>query len=159
MGGAVLDDRVNHVFFSEKCTVGCPICGGLINEAFSCHQAAWLRSLRRLDNLRYDEPGHRAVIVVCIDPSDLPSFFTLTVVCQLQAIGMSIVPVYSPLPVDLSVAFEVIGGMLPICGINSVTSTSASVMGLPCASLTVRRTVFWPTLAAFGSINSIFKAV
>src|SRR6266542_4432942 len=37
----------------KKCTVGCPTCGGLINEAFSCHQAAWLRSLRRLDNLRY----------------------------------------------------------------------------------------------------------
>src|SRR5215475_15275569 len=41
------------VFSSEKCTVGCPTCGGLINEAFGCHQAAWLRSLRRLDNLRY----------------------------------------------------------------------------------------------------------
>src|SRR4030095_15752071 len=37
----------------ERCTVGCPTCGGLINEAFSCHQAAWLRRLRRLDNLRY----------------------------------------------------------------------------------------------------------
>src|SRR5262249_44341413 len=37
----------------KKCTVGRPTCGGLINEAFSCHQAAWLRSLRRLDNLRY----------------------------------------------------------------------------------------------------------
>src|SRR6266498_1936874 len=37
----------------KKCTVGCPTCGGLINEALSCHQVAWLRSLRRLDNLRY----------------------------------------------------------------------------------------------------------
>src|SRR6266545_2374859 len=32
----------------KKCTAGCLTCGGLINEAFSCHQAAWLRSLRRL---------------------------------------------------------------------------------------------------------------
>src|SRR5215813_885402 len=28
-------------------------CGCLINEAFSCHQAALLQSIRRLDNLRY----------------------------------------------------------------------------------------------------------
>src|SRR5262245_42171686 len=74
---------------------------------------------------------HLAVIVVCIEPSDWPSFFTVTVVCQLQAIGMSIVPVYSPAPADLSVAFAIIGGMLPIWGINSVTSTSASLTGLP----------------------------
>src|SRR6266508_1020212 len=50
--------------------------------------------------------SQRAVIVVCIEPSDLPSFFTVTVVCQLQAIGMSIVPAYSPLPTDLSVALD-----------------------------------------------------
>src|SRR5215470_15077004 len=81
---------------------------------------------------------HLAVMVVCIDPSDLLSFFTVTVVCQLQAIGMSIVPVYSPAPADLSVAFAIIGAMLPIGGINSVTSTSASLKGLPCASFTVR---------------------
>src|SRR5262245_544010 len=42
----------HNIYSSEKCTGGCPTCGGLINEAFSCHQAAWLRSLRRLDNLR-----------------------------------------------------------------------------------------------------------
>src|SRR5262245_41475045 len=66
---------------------------------------------------------HLAVIVVCIDPSDLPSFFTVTMVCQLQAIGMSIVPAYSPAPAGLSAAFAVIGAMLTICGINSVTST------------------------------------
>src|SRR5262252_3934767 len=39
--------------FRDLLTVGCPTCGGLINEAFSCHQAAWIRNLRRLDNLRY----------------------------------------------------------------------------------------------------------
>src|SRR5215475_4619734 len=54
---------------------------------------------------------HLAVIVVCVEPSDLPSFFTVTVVCQFQAIGMSIVPVYSPLPTDLSVAIAVMGAM------------------------------------------------
>jgi hypothetical protein len=25
----------------KKCTVGCLTCGGMIIEAFSCHQAAW----------------------------------------------------------------------------------------------------------------------
>src|SRR5262245_56256262 len=45
-----------HIHSSEKCTVGCPTCGGLIIEAFSCNQVAWLRSLRRLDNLRYMAP-------------------------------------------------------------------------------------------------------
>src|SRR5262245_10226264 len=33
---------------SKKCTVGFLTCGGLIDEAFSCHQATWLGSLRRL---------------------------------------------------------------------------------------------------------------
>jgi hypothetical protein len=44
---------VRHQTSSEKCTVGCPTCGCFVNEAFGYHQAAWLRSIRRLDNLRY----------------------------------------------------------------------------------------------------------
>src|SRR5262245_38489899 len=85
-------------------------------------------------------------MLVLTDPIISPFFLTVTVVSQVHAIGISTWPAYSPFPTWRSFAEERMGAMLPICGMDRVTSTSAPATGLPFASLARSRTVFMPVL-------------
>src|SRR5216684_1669351 len=83
----------------------------------------------------------------------LPFFITITVVVDLPAIMTLPAPMYIPFPEGLSFASLRISAIVAVLGMSRMTETSASVIGLPSALLTMTSNWLSPVFAAVGCIN------